>query len=74
MRNGQKVGTKVGSVRRSIESPVDDPPGAVAGSSRVIRGESWEYAPTRSVYCGGQAPQSRDQYLGFRMALVQSDR
>ena len=58
------------------ESPVDDPPGAVQASGRVIRGGGWSYDPParRSAYRYGYAPGFRSNDLGFRLALEESGR
>ena len=58
------------------QSPVDDPPGAVQASDRVIRGGSWGNRPrgARSANRNGYEPEIRDNDLGFRLALEESDR
>jgi formylglycine-generating enzyme required for sulfatase activity len=52
-------------------SPVDDPPGASQGSSRVNRGGGWNYGPEhcRSAFRYGNEPDYQDHLLGFRVAL-----
>ena len=56
-------------------SPVDDPPGPASGSSRVLRGGSWDdYARhCRSAFRDRCAPDIRLNRLGFRLALVPAD-
>jgi formylglycine-generating enzyme required for sulfatase activity len=51
-------------------SPVDDPRGPEHAAHRVVRGGSWGNAPhyVRSAYRSGNAPGSRGDYLGFRVA------
>jgi formylglycine-generating enzyme required for sulfatase activity len=53
-----------------------DPTGATAGDFRVLRGGSWSVLAQccRSAYRSGRAPGSRNDYLGFRPALVPSIR
>jgi formylglycine-generating enzyme required for sulfatase activity len=55
-------------------SPLDDPPGALGASDRVLRGGGWLFGPwfARSAYRNWGVPVFRDQFLGFRLALVQS--
>jgi len=59
----------------SGESPVDDPPGAAAGSSRVDRGGGWDNGARscRSAGRGDAAPGRRDSLLGFRVASSSVD-
>ena len=47
-----------------------DPTGAASGSRRVLRGGSWIHVASRcrSAYRGGDAPSSRNDNLGFRVA------
>jgi formylglycine-generating enzyme required for sulfatase activity len=56
------------------QSPVDDPPGAPQASYRVFRGGGWYDYPRycRSAYRDWDTPEDRSDYLGFRLALVQS--
>ena len=56
-------------------SPVDDPPGAAAGSLRVRRGGSWSYEPgfCRSAYRIYATPGYRSVSLGFRVASSSVD-
>jgi len=56
-------------------SPVDDPPGAAAGSGRVFRGGGWDDDPglCRSAYRGRITPGYRDDSLGFRVASSSVD-
>jgi len=56
-------------------SPGSDPPGPPSASDRVNRGGGWHNNPryARSAYRFGFEPGRRDIYLGFRLALVQSD-
>jgi formylglycine-generating enzyme required for sulfatase activity len=56
------------------KSPVDDPPGALEASERVIRGGGWYQLPqnNRSASRWRKAPGHRPNYLGFRLALVSS--
>lgn len=58
-------------------SPVDDPPGPDGAASRVDRGGGgWDFGPrrARSAFRAGYAPAARYDYLGFRLAQVQSVR
>ena len=52
------------------QSPPSDPPGPVAGSSRVYRGGGWNSHPghCRSAIRGSHVPGGRGDYLGFRLA------
>jgi formylglycine-generating enzyme required for sulfatase activity len=52
---------------------VTDPQGPPSGSSRVLRGGSWDYDGSycTSSYRGSSTPSSRFINLGFRVALVQ---
>jgi formylglycine-generating enzyme required for sulfatase activity len=56
------------------ELSVDDPRGPSQPSLRVIRGGSWHDFPrnVRSAYRFWGAPADRSNYLGFRVARVQS--
>jgi formylglycine-generating enzyme len=58
------------------KSPRRDPPGAAAGSMRVYRGGSWYDTAQncRSAFRGRNPPGHRNNNLGFRVALVPSDR
>jgi formylglycine-generating enzyme required for sulfatase activity len=51
-------------------SPTDDPTGPSTGSSRVLRGGSWNYPARhcRSAYRCGYGPGARINRLGFRVA------
>ncbi|MCL2373691.1 MAG: formylglycine-generating enzyme family protein [Treponema sp.] len=53
--------------------PQYDPPGAVSGSLRVVRGGCWDAGPNsaRSVVRGGLDPSSRWNEHGFRLARPQ---
>jgi len=58
------------------ESPVDDPPGAATGSSRVNRGGSW-YTPAwscRSAFRYRDSPGGRLPVLGLRVSRVPADK
>ncbi len=57
-------------------SPVDDPQGAEGAAYRVYRGGGWVKGPSfaRSAYRGREAPVTRSNDLGFRLARVQSVR
>jgi formylglycine-generating enzyme required for sulfatase activity/serine/threonine protein kinase len=57
-------------------SPGSDPSGPPSASTRVDRGGSWTSVPPfcRSADRAGFAPGERNNYLGFRVALVQSGR
>ncbi|MCI5120087.1 MAG: formylglycine-generating enzyme family protein [Candidatus Electrothrix sp. AUS4] len=52
-------------------SSKDNPIGPLSGSIRVIRGGSWNFYPgsVRSAIRNWYAPDDRDDYLGFRLAL-----
>ena len=52
-------------------SPLEDPTGPEAGSSRVSRGGGWDDTgwSCRSAYRDGYAPGDRRIYLGFRVAF-----
>jgi formylglycine-generating enzyme required for sulfatase activity len=54
-------------------SPADDPAGPSVGSSRVLRGGSWDFGPAAcSSTCRGLgAPGDRSRCHGFRVACVQ---
>jgi formylglycine-generating enzyme required for sulfatase activity len=56
------------------EGAVTDPVGHEEGSSRVFRGGGWSYvaAYCRSAYRNGYFPSTRDDSLGFRVALSSS--
>jgi formylglycine-generating enzyme required for sulfatase activity len=55
-------------------SLVDDPPGPVGASDRVIRGGGWGYPRlARSASRDYLAPGGRSNILGFRLALDQSE-
>jgi formylglycine-generating enzyme required for sulfatase activity len=58
------------------QSPLDDPPGPGGATARVARGGAWRYGPreARLARRGGQPPGIRDWNVGFRLALVPSDR
>ena len=53
---------------------VTDPSGATSGSSRVLRGGSWDYTAVdcRSAYRGRVSPSYRDYSNGFRVSLSPS--
>jgi formylglycine-generating enzyme required for sulfatase activity len=53
-------------------SPRADPKGPPAGTYRVLRGGAWASSPQtcRSAIRGINAPNERNQYLGFRVACV----
>ncbi len=57
-------------------SPEEDPPGASPAAERVIRGGCWDDDPRecRSASRSRDAPDSRNDLLGFRVARVQSSR
>jgi uncharacterized protein (TIGR02996 family) len=57
-------------------SPRRDPLGPSEGSGRVIRGGSWadDGQGCRSAHRGDYAPAYRNDYLGFRLALVPTGR
>jgi uncharacterized protein (TIGR02996 family) len=57
-------------------SPREDPPGPSRASDRVIRGGCWLYASKicRSADRSSGMPAGRSSLLGFRVALVLSDR
>ena len=52
-------------------SPKKDPKGEEKGEWRVLRGGSWETAPEecRSANRAGDAPDSRENHIGFRVVL-----
>jgi len=52
------------------QSPLEDPPGASTGKTRVLRGGSWYSVPdyVRSEHRYGSAPDDRDCYIGFRLS------
>jgi sulfatase modifying factor 1 len=54
------------------ESPVNDPPGSTVGSSRVLRGGSWDYPAKgcRSANRRWDLPSSRNYFLGFRVVAI----
>ena len=56
------------------EPPVDDPRGPSQATDRVIRGGCWGNDPrlVRSAHRSRVAPDHRGDYLGFRVARVQS--
>jgi formylglycine-generating enzyme required for sulfatase activity len=56
------------------QSPRQDPPGPPTGSYRVIRGGNWlsDGQHCRSAFRSGYVPTFRNNYLGFRVALVLS--
>ncbi len=56
------------------QSPVDDPPGPSGAASRVLRGGSWSIGPRfcRSAFRLRLGTGSRNNFLGFRLALVPS--
>jgi formylglycine-generating enzyme required for sulfatase activity len=56
-------------------SPRRDPAGPAGGSSRVLRGGSWDCfgQRCRSAWRNGCEPASRYEFLGFRVALVLSE-
>jgi formylglycine-generating enzyme required for sulfatase activity len=58
------------------KSPAVDPRGPDPASDRVLRGGGWSYVPrfARSAYRNRNVPGHRSDYLGFRLALVQSGR
>ena len=53
------------------KSPVDDPQGPTAGSSRVARGGGWDSTPVgnRSAYRSDDQPASRNDDEGFRVVV-----
>ncbi len=57
------------------EQPVTDPTGPTSGSYRVLRGGSWIYfgRNARSAYRDRHAPDFRDDFIGFRVALGQGE-
>jgi formylglycine-generating enzyme required for sulfatase activity/tRNA A-37 threonylcarbamoyl transferase component Bud32 len=57
-------------------SPLKDPPGPLRGSERVNRGGSWwsRDLRCRSAYRNWYEPAIRYNHLGFRAALVRSER
>lgn len=56
------------------KSPRCDPTGPAEGSSRAIRGGSWDCfgQRSRSAWRNGIEPENRYEYLGFRVVLVSS--
>ena len=56
-------------------SPENDPTGPAMGSSRVIRGGSWNYDPgfCRSANRSRDTPGDRSSNLGFRVARVSAE-
>ncbi|MBI1913462.1 MAG: SUMF1/EgtB/PvdO family nonheme iron enzyme [Planctomycetes bacterium] len=54
------------------QSPRQDPQGPQNGTLRVLRGGSWYFAghSCRSACRGGDAPVSRNDYVGFRVVCV----
>ncbi len=54
------------------KSPPSDPLGPAAGTSRVVRGGSWDFGAlhARSAARDQRAPDYRDQNLGFRVVRV----
>jgi formylglycine-generating enzyme required for sulfatase activity len=56
-------------------SPRRDPAGPAGGSSRVLRGGSWDCfgQRCRSAWRNGSEPASRYEYLGFRVVLAASE-
>jgi formylglycine-generating enzyme required for sulfatase activity len=57
-------------------SSVIDPPGPSNGSSRVLRGGSWDnngHTSLRSAHRGTSNPSYRRNNIGFRVALKQVD-
>ncbi|MFN6138478.1 MAG: formylglycine-generating enzyme family protein, partial [Planctomycetota bacterium] len=56
------------------KGPLTDPVGPSTGSNRVGRGGSWNdgAAYCRSALRDGNAPDDRNNYLGFRLALSPS--
>jgi len=57
------------------ESPVDDPPGPVAGSRRMNRGGGWndDARRCRPAFRGGREPAYRSNNQGFRVASSSVD-
>jgi formylglycine-generating enzyme required for sulfatase activity len=51
-------------------SPVQNPTGPTSGHIRVVRGGSWnvDARNVRAAYRGGDTPDDRNFYLGFRPA------
>jgi len=51
-------------------SPTDNPKGPETGASRVFRGGGWDYVARycRSAVRGNFPPDSRDRFVGFRLA------
>src|SRR5207248_352252 len=58
------------------DSPVDDPQGPERGSTRVMRGGGWQNYGwfCRSAHRNSLVPQYRQSCVGFRVALVQSNK
>ena len=54
------------------DSPSSDPSGDETATARVVRGGSWgsDARYCRAAYRDGNGPQSRNVYLGFRVAAV----
>ncbi len=50
--------------------PVSDPPGAVSGAGRLVRGGGWTSDPRgcRAAWRNGNGPANRDFLLGFRVS------
>jgi formylglycine-generating enzyme required for sulfatase activity len=59
-----------------VESPADDPAGVLGASGRVFRGGRWYDSPRlcRSASRNWSGPGYRYNFLGFRLAAVQSGR
>jgi serine/threonine protein kinase/formylglycine-generating enzyme required for sulfatase activity len=57
-------------------SPADDPPGAPEGSTRVLRGGSWQYPAVgcRSAYRYSAGPGSNGSNLGLRLSMLLADK
>jgi formylglycine-generating enzyme required for sulfatase activity len=57
------------------KSPRRDPTGPAEGTSRVVRGGSWDCfgQRCRSAWRNGTEPANRYEYLGFRVALVAAE-
>ena len=55
-------------------SPLTDPGGPTTGSSKVVRGGSWNYSAgrCRSAFRGDGDPSHRGNSLGFRLAVSPS--
>lgn len=54
-------------------SPAQDPPGPATGSSRVLRGGSWNHSASnlRSAFRTLDSPSLRNNHVGFRLARTQ---